>query len=282
MTRRVRRLGGRSKVRCIFCKDRSDDSVSVEHIIPEALGNTEHVLPPGVVCDRCNNYFARKIEGPLLQHPWFVQVRFRNVIENKEGRVPMLLAMTHPDPVIVGLRRERDGSVSVGAHQERDSDRWIRMLMQRKKGSFLFPIAHPPSDSLMARFVGKAAFEALAHQAMEIPGGLDELTDEPHLDRLRRYVRVGDRPAQWPVHIRKLYEEDALFAYPDGHSQILHEYTLLHTDPPDLFFVLAIFGWEYTINMCVPALEGYERWLPSNAHRSPLYPGGVPSATTGR
>jgi hypothetical protein len=29
-------------------------------IIPEALGNSEHVRPRGEVCDGCNNYFASK------------------------------------------------------------------------------------------------------------------------------------------------------------------------------------------------------------------------------
>jgi hypothetical protein len=60
----------------------------VEHIIPEALGNIEHVLPVGVVCDTCNNYFARKIEGPLLETPWFQHVRSRQWVKNKRGRVP--------------------------------------------------------------------------------------------------------------------------------------------------------------------------------------------------
>ncbi len=36
-------------MRCIFCKTDSDSSRSVEHIIPESLGNTDYVLPPGCV-----------------------------------------------------------------------------------------------------------------------------------------------------------------------------------------------------------------------------------------
>src|SRR5229473_3930495 len=75
-------------MRCIFCKGDSTQSRSVEHIIPEALGNIEHVLPRGVVCDGCNNYFARKVEGPLLETPWFRHVRSRQWIGNKRGYVP--------------------------------------------------------------------------------------------------------------------------------------------------------------------------------------------------
>ncbi len=62
-------------MRCIFCKGDSNQSRSVEHIIPEALGNIEHVLPRGIVCDTCNNYFARKVEGPLLETQWFRHAR---------------------------------------------------------------------------------------------------------------------------------------------------------------------------------------------------------------
>lgn len=54
-------------MRCIFCKNDSGNSTSCEHIIPESLGNTTQILPPGVVCDKCNNYFSRKVEKPFLE-----------------------------------------------------------------------------------------------------------------------------------------------------------------------------------------------------------------------
>jgi len=75
-------------MRCIFCKSGSDGSRSIEHIIPESLGNTEHTLPRRVVCDACNNYFARKIEAPLLASQVFVLLRARQRIPNKRGLIP--------------------------------------------------------------------------------------------------------------------------------------------------------------------------------------------------
>lgn len=51
-------------MKCIFCKDSSDNSTSVEHIIPESLGNKD-ILPKGIVCDSCNNYFAVKKKSKL-------------------------------------------------------------------------------------------------------------------------------------------------------------------------------------------------------------------------
>jgi hypothetical protein len=50
---------------CIFCHKISDNSQSIEHIIPESLGNKEHTLWKGAVCDKCNNYFATKMEKEL-------------------------------------------------------------------------------------------------------------------------------------------------------------------------------------------------------------------------
>ncbi|QMW05424.1 HNH endonuclease [Spirosoma foliorum] len=74
-------------MRCIFCKQDSSGSRSVEHIVPESLGNKSHVLPTGVVCDRCNQYFALKIEKVLLEQEFFKNLRHRNAIESKRGRI---------------------------------------------------------------------------------------------------------------------------------------------------------------------------------------------------
>jgi HNH endonuclease len=52
----------------------------VEHVIPESQGNTEHVLRPGVVCDKCNNHFSNHVEGSLLADPYFADQRFRTTV----------------------------------------------------------------------------------------------------------------------------------------------------------------------------------------------------------
>lgn len=73
---------------CLFCKKDSRLSVSVEHIIPESLGNDRFILEKGRVCDKCNNYIAVKIEQPLLEHPFFKQYRHELSIGNKRGKIP--------------------------------------------------------------------------------------------------------------------------------------------------------------------------------------------------
>ena len=85
-------------MRCIFCKKSSGRSSSIQHIIPESLGNKELILRPGVVCDECNQYFAVKIEKPLLEMKYFQNVRFRNNIKSKKERnIPYKTLFPHKD-----------------------------------------------------------------------------------------------------------------------------------------------------------------------------------------
>lgn len=98
-------------MKCIFCKSDSSQSVSVEHIIPESLGNIEHVLPKGMVCDSCNNYFSIKIEKPLLESPYFISLRSQNLIENKRGRIPYELAYMGGGYVNIGYDKKSKNTV---------------------------------------------------------------------------------------------------------------------------------------------------------------------------
>jgi len=75
-------------MRCIFCKSKSEESRTIEHIIPESMGNLEHVLPAGVICDGCNHYFGRKVERPLLETSLFRHLRAGMQVQNKRGRIP--------------------------------------------------------------------------------------------------------------------------------------------------------------------------------------------------
>ena len=75
-------------MRCIFCKVDSSETRSVEHVIPESLGNTDHVVPLGLVCDGCNRYFGTKIEQPLLSSSIFRDLRRNMDIPNKRGKLP--------------------------------------------------------------------------------------------------------------------------------------------------------------------------------------------------
>jgi hypothetical protein len=76
-------------MRCIFCKCDATNSRSIEHIIPESLGNTDHTLPRGIVCDTCNQYFASKVEKPVLDSGVFQFLRSRMNVPSKKGKIPV-------------------------------------------------------------------------------------------------------------------------------------------------------------------------------------------------
>ena len=55
------------------------------------------MLPRGIVCDSCNNYFAREVEKPFLDSPAIKQLRFIEAIPNKRGRIPSVSAILMPE-----------------------------------------------------------------------------------------------------------------------------------------------------------------------------------------
>jgi hypothetical protein len=258
-------------MKCIFCKHSSEDSRSVEHIIPESLGNKEHILPRGVVCDGCNNYFAQAIEKPLLETSYFREQCYRARIQTKKGRPPRVLGVHLQSRAPVELWPEPDGSgFGIGAARQSDEAAWIRSLQLSSKGTLLIPFATAPDQRLVSRFLAKVALEALALRLLDVPGGLEEVTDKPELDALRQYARRGSEKI-WPYHQRVIYAADHLFGVGDeAPYEVLHEWTFLYTDAKELYLVLSLFGVEYAINLGGPEVEPYHEWLTNRVGRSPL------------
>src|SRR5689334_121693 len=77
-----------SRDRCLFCLSEKGPFDRDEHPIPESLGNNELLLPRGVVCDFCNQYFGTKLEKRILSLPPFSFVRVALNVRNQRGRVP--------------------------------------------------------------------------------------------------------------------------------------------------------------------------------------------------
>jgi hypothetical protein len=75
--------------RCLFCLRGDRPFRSREHIIPESLGNTEFVLPCGIVCDKCNNEVLSRLDEALVEFPPVKYLRTLKGIGNKEGNVPV-------------------------------------------------------------------------------------------------------------------------------------------------------------------------------------------------
>lgn len=261
-------------MRCIFCKQESSKSKSVEHIVPESLGNKEHVMPKGAVCDDCNNYFALKIEKPSLETNFFSQLRFRNFIESKKGRIPRgkgLIPRTGAEPEIYLPKDSNNIEVNIDPESFQLIKDGIIKQMWVPMSSKL-----PEKEQCISRLIAKISFEMLF---LRLSGNdLDTrefLIDEENLNPLRNYVRYNSNNENWIYSVRKIYEEnEKFFLNNEKPVDMIFECDFIYTKEMELYFVIAFKGVEFVINMAGDSIDGYQKWLKDNNHQSPLYANG--------
>jgi len=258
-----------NRSRCIFCKQDSTTSGSVEHIVPESLGNKSHVLPRGIVCDGCNNYFASKVEKMFLESGAITALRFRESLPSKKGRIPSMSGILRPN-YPVRVYRYSTGSPYVGVVDM--SQEAFEHMLQKDRSEILFPASGgAPDDFLVSRLLGKIGIEAIAQRLMNYSGGVEYVVKENQFDLLRNHARYGST-RDWPYHLRRIYPPDRKTFDPDNKAlQTIFEYDLLYTPMGELYFIIAIFGLELAINVGGPELEGYLEWLKKTDGVSPLY-----------
>lgn len=256
-------------MQCIFCKCDSSKSKSIEHIIPESLGNKEYILHTGIVCDKCNHYFSLKIEKKLLEQPYFQSRRFWQAIVSKKGKYPSVKGMLFPSyggQIEFHRTKDEEFQVIIG------DDETKKAFLSLNRGSLLFPYYDMPekNDKIISRFLGKVGLELVSSRALIVKDGLAEIIQKKELDLIRNYVRYGTPDVVWPYYLRRIYPEDHHFDENNENYQILHEMTLLYTEQCELYIVIAILGIEYCLNMGGPELDGYKQWLLEHNNKSPL------------
>ena len=270
-------------MRCLFCKEDSSSAKSIEHIIPESLGNKTLTFPRRYVCDKCNNYLAREVEKPFLERKDMRLLRFQEEIPSKKNKFPLITGMWRDVPIEV-KKELSNGEIigSIGLPEE-----IIRDFMRSPKDHCRMMIPaytdnlFPPQDTTTSRFIGKIALEALAHKLSSLDDSLDQLIDDKQFDPIRNHVRRGS-PKTWPCHIRRIYSHHKSWVDSDGETyQIIHESDFLMPgvieydglDPvqAELYFIVALWGMEFAINLGGPCIEGYQAWLKEHDNASPLY-----------
>lgn len=258
-------------MRCIFCKNNSDNTKSIEHIVPESLGNKEHVMPKGAVCDKCNSYFALKIEKPALDTDFFKHLRFRSGIESKKGKIPPgkgIIPLTNDFPEI--YLPKHSNNIEVVLNKES-----YELIRQGKIKQMYVPMSSPfPEDNQdISRLLAKIAYEFLILRLSEKDIDTREFViDEEGLQPIRNYVRYNPKNENWVYSVRKIYEEDENFYLKDGKSvDMVFECDFLYTNEMELYFVIAFKGVEFVINMAGSSIDGYKRWLTKKNNISPLY-----------
>ena len=194
-------------MQCIFCHKDSSTSKSVEHIIPESLGNKHHYLPKGYVCDACNNYFSIKIEKELLAQPYFVSMRFRNEILTKKGhfvKEKLFFPEVNRSGEVMMYTTE-DGFIEVVINDEELYD-----LIEAGKTNTMIGLHIPEPEypnTNMSRFLAKCAYEFFLYNVGKenFDSCVQELlgSENDILKTLREYARYG-KGEYWQYHQRRL------------------------------------------------------------------------------
>lgn len=259
-------------MKCIFCKRDSSGSRSVEHIVPESLGNTKLTLPRGTVCDSCNNYFATHVEAPVLASKEFSYLRFHQEIPNKRGRLPSVDAILGGE--IVEVHKTGPLQFSFNAKDFEVAKR----VSAQGDGQLLVPLSGPaPSSHLTSRWLAKMGLELLALRVSRVEGWNNEFIDHPGLDPVRRFARAPKPGETWAFSRRRLHSENLLEETKLGEqSQLVYECDILATstaESSEYYFVLSLFGMEYAINLGGDCMDGYLAWLFKNDNASPLHVG---------
>jgi len=273
-------------LRCLFCKQDSSASKSVEHIIPESLGNSTLVLPAGYVCDKCNNYFAREVEKPFLEQQDIKLLRFQEAVPSKKNRIPPAQGVLNNEHVVEIEKKLVDGDVHTGI---KVPPQVFSELLKEQKSQLIIPAFTDyniiKSTRIVSRFIAKMALEALAAKLSPDNNSLDVLAKDVQFDPIRDHARLGTTK-NWPCSIRRIYSINKKWNTMDNKDvQVIHESDFLFPSynstnlsdseyiTSELYFIVILWGIEFAINMGGPELEGYEVWLREHNNISPLYYG---------
>lgn len=142
-------------------------------------------------------------------------------------------------------------------------------------GEIIFPITGAkPDETLMSRFLCKIAYESFADRILAADESMrDQMIDDEQLDPIRNWARYARGSKDWVFSERRIYDEDHKHSRFEKPSQVINEWDFLTTKRDEMYFVIAVFGVEYALNMAGSCVEGYQEWLDENDQKSPLYSG---------
>lgn len=181
---------------CLFCRGTGPFN-TVEHIVPESLGNDSDILE-GLVCDKCQDYLGREVEKPALEKTPFAFWRSLLGTRTKKRRSPSVqltppnkgrIPATHPLTDDIGFTAHQDGTTSADV----DSLSLVRQMVAEEKRDFKLVLS-PWHLSIMGRFLGKIGLEYLALFDASLALG-------SRFDAMRGFVRKGSINHLWPIFV---------------------------------------------------------------------------------
>ena len=252
---------------CIFCKQDSTNSLSVEHIVPNSFGNNTAVLRKGIVCDKCNNYFARKVEQPFLESEAIRKLRQELGIENKRGK-------TISDYSYPRVGKEYVKQINTNRYHVYTHDTLTEEEIAEKVSEYQKYLAE--TDKILleqniytSRLLAKMALEYFVYRCDCLDDVCKYVSKDPVFKDIRSYARYGSRKI-WTYSARRIYARNEAYRG-DPFSAINWEADYMFLGNGEVYFIIAMFGIEYAICINHPLVDGYKDWLSKNNWISPLY-----------
>lgn len=177
--------------RCIWCLESGKEVIfNKSHVVPECVGNEIQVLPPGIVCKECNQYFGTKLEPILLDDPLF-------------HIIAVYLSLVDPDDMNYFRNKIFDKNHPSTERINRDLNLQVQIKGQKVEANISYQIQGVIERIYsrrnlqgLSRAIYKIAFEALAYNVFVkgVDKSIDVFSDEFH--PIRRWTRRGQ-----PRHI---------------------------------------------------------------------------------
>lgn len=151
------------------------------------------------MCDKCNNYFARKIESPFLNSEAVLQLRQELEIPNRDGKEVNRFANL-PTKNIMQISQDIHLVMSQEDKTEEEVERAVfeyQKYLKRTDEILIKP------DYNLSRLLAKMAIEAFAYKCLDDGDVLDYIIEEEALKKIRKYVRYGGSII-WEYHARRI------------------------------------------------------------------------------
>ncbi|WP_046243236.1 HNH endonuclease [Hymenobacter terrenus] len=247
---------------CLFC-NLSNQFNTIEHIIPESLGNNDLILRKEV-CDSCQKHFShvenyvlsktpigfwRTILGIKSKHHKLPKIDFAKPTKNK-GRFPD----SHAANDNISFESQEDFSTAIFIPDDK--------TISDYKGRFKYVLT-PRVLNELGRFLGKIGVELIClHDAQMARSGL--------FDEIRKYARYGSLKEIWPIfHFSRGSIED-LISYDASGNEVkekvncysysinqISSYTILR-------LTVGTDNWCICLNDMFPTPEIRNLFLPHN------------------
>lgn len=172
-----------AKKTCLLCGPTSNDFKSRSHAFPEAVYPGGPALPPGIICDKCNNYVGRKLEPVLLGYPIIALPLQMGELPGKRGKPRSRIGIFDRDVV-------PDAAITFEIEEpEITSDPYAG-----KKAKFsINPVVDPAFDiGRLRRALHHIGFVLLAIQEGK------EVAAQATYDPVRKYIRAPKKNEHWP------------------------------------------------------------------------------------